>query len=56
MSVITIMEAVNKTATILLEVTTVVVILVIVKVDPIVLVSQFRGVAHYIISFFNRYQ
>lgn len=41
MSVIPIMEAVNKTVTILSEVTTAVVILVIVKVDPIVLVSQF---------------
>ena len=40
MSVITIMEAVNKTVTILLAATTVVVILVIVKVDPIVLVSD----------------
>ena len=40
MSVLTIMGAVNKTATILLAVTTVVVILVILKVEPIVLVSE----------------
>ena len=40
MSVLTIMGAANKTATILLAVTTVVVILVILKVEPIVLVSE----------------